>query len=679
MKVLFIPALILGAISCKKDLIEEGQSKRSLTVENSMSSAIQGMVEYDAQHGVLVFNSLEDVYNLEEYLSNQNPYDRGNSSYIAQMLNQVAQHGYTTNPQSSGGEVVLDNLDALLQSSHPLSDASLAHLLMTHNAVGFPPSFMNSTLTGNTPFSYGIRESIRQMTSLPATVKAAILEADEDDLDKMDYVYKDFLDLFPGYQSLYEKQVSAEVLALEEGLSPDEAVFDDPIFSSGFDQLIRNEKYEIYIDEAGLLKAYSDCLEILFPLPVASAYAQLPLLGLNGEIVIPTLSETPAGLDMTTINQTVPTDFISYNPVSFDPFGNGNDDPFYGTALQTYNVLDICPKSNFSMSLDAATSLTATFTNSTYYPNVPSPPATFQYWSFGDGTGSFQANPIHTYSSPGLYTIKLTTFSTDCGCFHQHIYETIIGPLQTKDGNPACQIFTDLKIEANPNNGIEMFWLNVEPANGTPGFTSINYDIVLTDEFGTASIVGQGSVQPFGEYIPIPLQTAGQYHIEVYTIRVGGCESDAPTETVYYNVEDPGTGCCDRKEVEEDEDYLTVGGEDYMVKYKVIARGYWYKTVGGYTKAYLKNSKGKYKKIRADHEIEIEGDVFGPECEGEGNPVDLNDSETNVKNFNFESFQTVFRPSFALKDGNPLQFYHTITNGSDVIWNDELHVLNCNE
>lgn len=679
MKVLIIPALILSIVSCKKELIKDGSSLGQASIENSMSSAIESMVGYDAQHGVLVFNSLEDVYNLEEYLNNQNPYDRGNSTYIAQMLNQVAQYGYTTNGQSSGNEVVLQSLKSMLESSHPLSDQSLWLLLQTHNSVGFPPTFMMDVLTGNTPFTYNIREGIRQMTSLPTETKAEILNADEDDLDKMDYVYEDFLNLFPDYHSLYEKQVNQEVLALESGLSPSDEAFKHAIFTSDFEQLIRNEKYEMYIDTKGLLKAYSDCLEILFPLPLVSAYDQLQLADLNGDFTIPTLTETPAGLSMVTINQSIPSDFMTFNPVSYDPFFDPNEDPYYGTALQTANIFDECPKSNFSMSLDVATSLTATFNNYTYYPNVQSPPLTFQYWSFGDGTGSFQTDPVHTYSSPGLYTVKLTTFSTDCGCFHQHEYEALVGPLTLKDGNPDCEIFMDLSIETNPNNGIEMFWLDVQAAIGTPAFFSINYEIVLTDASGTTSSVGQGSVQPGGEFIAIPFLTEGQYHMEVFTKRIDNCISDATSETVYYIVEDPGTACCSRKETEEDDAELTVGGEDYMIKYKVIARGYWYKTVGGYTKAYLKNSKGKYNKIRADHEIEIIGDVFDSDCGGVALPVDLTDSDDNVKNFDFESFQTLFRPSFAIKDGNPIQFYHTVSDGPNVIWNNKLHTLNCTE
>ena len=29
-------------------------------------------------------------------------------------------------------------------------------------------------------------------------------------------------------------------------------------------------------------------------------------------------------------------------------------------------------------------------------------------WDFGDGTTSTQANPVHTYSSPGIYAVRLT-------------------------------------------------------------------------------------------------------------------------------------------------------------------------------------------------------------------------------------------------------------------------------
>lgn len=62
----------------------------------------------------------------------------------------------------------------------------------------------------------------------------------------------------------------------------------------------------------------------------------------------------------------------------------------------TAYILDI-PVSSFSFTQNA---YTVQFTNQSQY-------ATAFAWDFGDGTTSVQANPSHTYSAPGPYTVKL--------------------------------------------------------------------------------------------------------------------------------------------------------------------------------------------------------------------------------------------------------------------------------
>jgi PKD repeat protein len=36
------------------------------------------------------------------------------------------------------------------------------------------------------------------------------------------------------------------------------------------------------------------------------------------------------------------------------------------------------------------------------------------YWDFGDGKNSTEQNPLHVYSKPGNYTVKLTVGYKDC-------------------------------------------------------------------------------------------------------------------------------------------------------------------------------------------------------------------------------------------------------------------------
>lgn len=49
-----------------------------------------------------------------------------------------------------------------------------------------------------------------------------------------------------------------------------------------------------------------------------------------------------------------------------------------------------------------------------FFTNNSSSSSNFQ-WTFGDGGTSTQANPTHTYSAPGTYTVTLIVSSTNCG------------------------------------------------------------------------------------------------------------------------------------------------------------------------------------------------------------------------------------------------------------------------
>lgn len=42
------------------------------------------------------------------------------------------------------------------------------------------------------------------------------------------------------------------------------------------------------------------------------------------------------------------------------------------------------------------------------------------FWEFGDGNTSFAQNPVHTYASPGFYTVCLTITGPDSLCFDTH-------------------------------------------------------------------------------------------------------------------------------------------------------------------------------------------------------------------------------------------------------------------
>ena len=83
------------------------------------------------------------------------------------------------------------------------------------------------------------------------------------------------------------------------------------------------------------------------------------------------------------------------------------------TVKTNYITVNTVPTTNFTFS---ANGLTVTFNNTTTG-------ATSYNWSFGDGGTSTETNPVHTYSSAGVYTVILTATNT---CGSTNITKTVI-------------------------------------------------------------------------------------------------------------------------------------------------------------------------------------------------------------------------------------------------------------
>lgn len=92
-------------------------------------------------------------------------------------------------------------------------------------------------------------------------------------------------------------------------------------------------------------------------------------------------------------------------------------------------------------------------------------------WDFGDGSAtSSQANPTHTYSSPGLYTVQLIAFNT-CGP-----NDTLIQALQVCDS--LSGIFTTLIngdtlfVDAGSSSGVSQYYWDFGDGNSGTGITN---------------------------------------------------------------------------------------------------------------------------------------------------------------------------------------------------------------
>lgn len=82
----------------------------------------------------------------------------------------------------------------------------------------------------------------------------------------------------------------------------------------------------------------------------------------------------------------------------------------YNQLITISTINDTC-SADFYMVPDSAN-----FQNVYVYFQQPMDPAVQYLWDFGDGTGSTLAQPSHSYSTPGNYTVCLTTTNPNYNC-----------------------------------------------------------------------------------------------------------------------------------------------------------------------------------------------------------------------------------------------------------------------
>lgn len=109
-----------------------------------------------------------------------------------------------------------------------------------------------------------------------------------------------------------------------------------------------------------------------------------------------------------------------------------------------------------------------------YYPYPQGSPDSFYFhdsssgditswsWSFGDGTGSVEQNPYHTFPGPGTFTICLTASGNDCSdimCQDIIISDTVYHQLygQVYAGNFPLQSGSVVLFAMNPDGGYSSF------------------------------------------------------------------------------------------------------------------------------------------------------------------------------------------------------------------------------
>ena len=598
-------------------------------------------VSYNSTYNVLVFKTWRDVGSLELLLEHQElnfTYNRGREDDIMKVIDAIRLNGWNMSPNTNGNKVSLPEFKQFLDECRPLSNSVLFALIDLDEEIGLNPNFMLDLFTSNLPFTFNLEEKIIESTIAPG-IKNQIIDANDNYLDAPNYVYDDFLAEFPDYYSLYEKLNAEELLKLESGMDPSDPDFDrDPVVLP-FERLITNAKHEIWI-EGSLYKIYEDCRAIAMQATIDDAYQDIAVLNNDGGPNIPTIAEDDKGISMDVIDGIIPSGYIIYNPLEYDPIGGDNIDPYYNTALQEYNIVDGCPKSNFTFTLYTQTETSVNFYDMSSFDNALEPESSYiQYWNFGDGTGSFLDDPVHTYSDFGTYTVTLTTFDVDCGCWHVHKAVVDLLPPPLREGNPDCPIqHIDKYYENYQSYTVGNLQCQFVVTSGVPvtaGATVTNYIFNLSEVDGTPiDAVDNGT----SNELLYTFSAEGEYILSVTLLWSDGCVStsnDYLLTIIDANSSEPS--CCDKKDKKKEADKFATYNEDsYKLKYSDIARGSWgtqsWRKIQATQKLYRKKkNKSFYKKQPAWHDVLAYGDYwYRVWVTGEGQVCDI-DSQPHYK------------------------------------------------
>ena len=597
--------VLVGIESCKKDAPLNSRQVTNLKNQSITSTH----VSYNESYDVLVFNTFEDVealYYEIEGIEESFPDDRGNKELIWSLIAQIERSGYTLNPMDES-KVYLNDLEELIEQSHPICDATLHRLLQAYNNGALPGPFVRDVLRDNPGLSFDVYDAMEK-SNLPNGLKQSIIQSDNAKPAADNFVYRDFLRGLPDYNSLWEKLWEEENDKLRAGIDPISPDFDNDFVQFDFERLMLNERREVYIENK-LYKLYDSCRMVVIEASLPDAYAELDRLGPDGYIEPPVeYPEGKEGIPLAEMNSVFPTNYANVNQLIYHP--DKNPVELYNSELDSK-----CAQSEFGFVQKnlVGTSFDVEFNNITrqLYPSGDY----VQYWLFGDGTGSFQENPTHTYSSEGVYQAKLITFRKDCGCWD--VREQTVNVLRSTcvasfdwtvdPSSPETITFTENGSYANPSSAINVvawdFGDNSPFFSGNPvshTYTSPgNYEVTITIEFANGCIAQQ-------------------------TLLVG-------VSTTSY--------CCDTRERIKNRDVDPYGDGQYRLKIvdKFRGIGFWIlptQKIKGKQKFYRKKNNGNWTGEKTSHQLEYIGEIKELDASGEcgfPGPTDNANSCSNNK------------------------------------------------
>ena len=212
------------------------------------------------------------------------------------------------------------------------------------------------------------------------------------------------------------------------------------------------------------------------------------------------------------------------------------------------------PTCNAEFTWNAAPPLTV------YFTDLSTNPQSIWFWNFGDGTTAWSQNPVHTYASPGTYTVGLMIGdSTVCSDYVTH---SVVVQDSTGGGCQAYYTFFPDSInpllirffDASAGNIASWSWIFGDPQSGvnntsnlenpthqylTPGTYTVCLTVQGTDSLcydtycATIAVTAGGGCQAY--YISIPDSNAINtfYFVD---------QSQGNPATWQWNFDDPASG-----------------------------------------------------------------------------------------------------------------------------------------
>ena len=121
-------------------------------------------------------------------------------------------------------------------------------------------------------------------------------------------------------------------------------------------------------------------------------------------------------------------------------------------------------------------------------------PVSSHLWEFGDGATSPLTDPVHTYTSPGFYTVRLTVDGAGGPDSHQHVGFVVVGTL-TEETHDDFETFPGVWNVAGSNDASSGGWLQADPV-GTEqlGLALQPEDDLTADPGATCWVTGNGAV-----------------------------------------------------------------------------------------------------------------------------------------------------------------------------------------